>query len=201
MDDPLVVGVLQGIADLRHDGQRLARRQTPGFEQLAQVHPVHELHEKVEQPVGLAELVERDDAGMVELGQRLGLAGEAFGKGRVVADARRQDFQGDDAVERLLPGFVDRAHAALADESQDFQLGKRLDQFFGCRRHEPGPTAFSLAVRPDVHAGAQPGFHQARRAQPVRRVRREGLLAAGTYSFAVSITVLPPVTLRIGRKR
>ena len=50
----------------------------PGFEQMPQVHPVHELHEEEEQPVGLAELVERDDAGMIELGQRLGFAGEAF---------------------------------------------------------------------------------------------------------------------------
>ena len=89
---------------------------------MPQVHPVHELHEEEEQPVGLTELVERDDAGMIELGQRLGLAGEAFREGRIAADAGREDFEGDDAVERLLPGFVDRPHAALADEAQDFQL-------------------------------------------------------------------------------
>ena len=181
MNDPLVVGVLQGITDLRYDSQRFARRHTPGFEQTAQVYAVHELHEDEEQPVGLTEFVQRNDARMIELGQRLGLASEALRKGRIAADAGRENLEGDDAVERLLPGFVDSPHATLANEAENIQFGERLHQFIGCRRHKPGPSTFGLAVRSDVHAGAQPGFHEARRAQPVRSIRRERLLATRTY--------------------
>ena len=75
-------------------------------------------------------------------------------KGRIVADARRQDFQGDDAVELLLPRFVNRAHAALADEFQDFQLRETSGQ---------SPRAWAEQSRPDfaglgvhrVHAGGK----------------------------------------------
>ena len=61
---------------------------------------------------------------MVQPGQRLGFAGEAFGKARVVPDARRQDLERHDAVQLLLPRLIDRAHAAAADELEDFELRK-----------------------------------------------------------------------------
>ncbi len=50
MDDALVVRELEGVADLRHDGQRLPRGDAPGVEELPQVHAVHELHEEVIHP-------------------------------------------------------------------------------------------------------------------------------------------------------
>jgi hypothetical protein len=46
MNDALVVRELQRVANLRHDGQRLARGNATGVEQLAQVHAVHEFHEE-----------------------------------------------------------------------------------------------------------------------------------------------------------
>ena len=36
--------------------------------------------------------------------------------------SRRQDLEGDEAVERRLPGLVDRAHAALAEQLEDLEL-------------------------------------------------------------------------------
>ena len=47
VDDAVVVGVLQGLADLRHDGQGLARRELAGVQQPPQVHAVDEFHEEV----------------------------------------------------------------------------------------------------------------------------------------------------------
>ena len=47
MDDTLVMGILQRITDLRDDGQRLARRDSPGMQQLPQVHAVHEFHQEI----------------------------------------------------------------------------------------------------------------------------------------------------------
>ena len=46
MDNALVVGELQRVANLRHDGQRLARGNAAAREQLPQVHAVHEFHEE-----------------------------------------------------------------------------------------------------------------------------------------------------------
>ncbi len=74
MDDPLVVRVLERVAYLWHDGQRLARRNPLDFEQMPQAHPIHKLHQKVEQTIGLPKLIQGDNAGMIQLGQRLGFA-------------------------------------------------------------------------------------------------------------------------------
>jgi hypothetical protein len=49
VDDALVVRELQRVANLRHDGQRLARRNASGVQQLPQVHAVHEFHEEIKQ--------------------------------------------------------------------------------------------------------------------------------------------------------
>ena len=130
------MGVLEGVANLRHDGQGLARRDPAGAQQLAQAHPVHVLHQEIVNPVRLAELVERDDVRMIQPGQRLGLAGEPFGERRVLPDAGRQDLEGDQAVEFLLAGLIDGAHAALADQFQDFQLGEERRQFRHRRRRK-----------------------------------------------------------------
>lgn len=35
-----------------------------------------------------------------------------------------QHFEGDDAIELGLPCFEHRAHAAVADEAEDFEIGK-----------------------------------------------------------------------------
>ena len=70
----------------------------------------------------VAKLIKRHNARMIQLGQRLGFTGESFGKCGVVADSGRKDFQRDDAIQLLLARLVNRAHAAFADEFEDFQL-------------------------------------------------------------------------------
>ena len=47
MDDALVVGILQCVADLRHDLQCLARREPLSVLQLAQIHAINKLHDEV----------------------------------------------------------------------------------------------------------------------------------------------------------
>ena len=47
VDHAVVVGVLQRLADLRHDGQGFLGRELAGVQQPAQVHAVDELHEEV----------------------------------------------------------------------------------------------------------------------------------------------------------
>ena len=47
VDDALLVGVLQRLANLRHDGQRLVRRNLAGQQQLAQIQAIHKFHQQV----------------------------------------------------------------------------------------------------------------------------------------------------------
>ena len=73
---------------------------------------------------------------MIQLGQRLGFAGETFGKRGIIADAGRENLQRDDAVQLFLARLVNRAHAAFADEFEDFQLRKQRREFGNGRRIE-----------------------------------------------------------------
>ena len=63
------------------------------------------------------------------MAQCLGFADEAVGEILNLLRFGFDDFEGDQTVESFLPGAVNRTHAALADQVQDFQLRKRFDQF------------------------------------------------------------------------
>ena len=65
---------------------------------------------------------------MVQAGQGAGFAVEALGETGVAGRGGRQDLQRHQAVESGLAGLIDGAHAALADELQDFELGKELGE-------------------------------------------------------------------------
>ena len=105
------------------------------------------------------------------------LAGKSFSKRGVAADVRRQHLQRDDTVELFLAGFIDRAHTALADELDDLQLRECGGQPFERRRFRPLGTGLA-GIR-----GDRRGRHQTFRANPLRRVRRDGYAATGTRSL------------------
>src|SRR5580704_1459927 len=130
VNDPLVVRELQCLADLRHDLERLVRPELAVADQCSQVDSVDILHHEVEILLGPAEIVDLDDMRVIEPGQRLGLAGEAFGKGRIITDSRRQNLDGNEAVQLPLPRLVDNSHATLAEMLEVIELwelpGERL---------------------------------------------------------------------------
>src|SRR5947199_3770629 len=130
------MGVLEGVADLRHDGERLPGGNASGVEESAQIYAIYKFHEEKEQSVRPPEFVECDDIGMVEPGQRPGLTGKAISKRAVAADAGRQNLQRDDPIEFLLPCLVNRAHAATADKLDDLELRKFLGKLGNGRRVE-----------------------------------------------------------------
>ena len=71
--------------------------------------------------LNVPKLIERDNPRMVQLGEGLGFAGETLREGDVAARSGRQDLKGHDAVQFLLACPVNRTHAALAHEIEDFQ--------------------------------------------------------------------------------
>ena len=188
VDNALVVRVLERVANLRHDGQCFAQRDPARVKQLAQAHPINVFHEKIEQPVSPPKLVERDDAGVVQLGERLGLAREAFGEGSVLADARRQNLERDNAVKFLLAGLIDGPHAPLSDQAKDFKLGKLWGQLRGGWSLERlglagRRRASSRGAR--LNLTAQPDLHHAFGTQPLKRIRPNWLAAFGTGSVHI----------------
>ena len=99
---------------------------------------------------------------MAELRQRAGFAGEALGKIQVAAGTRRQDFQRDEPVQRRLARLIDRAHAALADEFEDFELGKKFGEVGNGGRRERRRAGRRAAF------GRDAALQQAGRAKPFR---------------------------------
>lgn len=60
-----------------------------------------------------------------------------------MADLRRQDLEGDNAIQGLLAGPVNRAHATPADEAQHFKLGEESGELAGLGRDEAAAPLYS----------------------------------------------------------
>ena len=74
---------------------------------------------------------------MAEAGEDAAFAIKALSKARRGREGLWQHFQSDDAVELGLSCFEDSAHAAVADEVEDFEVGKRGGDFL--QRGQIGP--------------------------------------------------------------
>ena len=138
MEDAFVVGVLEGFADARDDGEGLGGVDGAGAHGLAEVDAVDVFHEEVEEGAGLAEVVDGDDVWVVEFGEGAAFAGEAFGEGGLFGEGLGEDFEGDEAIEFWLAGFVDETHAALADKFEDLEMGEGAGEFVAIGRGRAG---------------------------------------------------------------
>ena len=90
----------------------------------------------------LADAEHRHDVGVVQLGRRLGFAGEPLGRFRVGQELAGQHLDGHAAAQRHLLGLVDDSHAAPADLPHDPVVpeplrGTRRSNFGQSLRHVP----------------------------------------------------------------
>ena len=128
VDDAARVGVVHRLGDLPHERGRAAaagaaRRRGPS----GQARPVDEAHAEVVLPVVLADLVDRHDAGMVEVGRGLGLGAEPRDVGLVGELPGQDHLEGDGPVEAQLPGLVDDAHAAAGDLAKQLVVAEATE--------------------------------------------------------------------------
>ena len=79
---------------------------------------------------------------MVELRDRFGLALEALLTLGALGEMLGEDFDGDDAIQPRVFGFVDFAHTTSANESEDFV---RAEPRAGVNCHRGGTVAASTA--------------------------------------------------------
>ncbi len=72
--------------------------------------------------VGVGDFVDGADVGVVEGGGGFGFAAEAFESLRVGGEGVGEKFQGDEAIEESVLGFVDDAHSAAAETFEDAEV-------------------------------------------------------------------------------
>ena len=134
MDDPERVRRPQRIGRFLHDAPRLlGGKRAPALELGRDGLAVHVRHHEVHQPVRpFADGVDGDDVRMGQAGRRLRFPQEAQADLLAEGELRRQDLDGDLALEALVPGVEDHAHAAATDLSFDgVGFAERLDQARG----------------------------------------------------------------------
>jgi hypothetical protein len=135
VDHALRVGVGQrlrrfaGDPDGLVDGKLLLAVE-PGAERLA----LHERHDVVQEPVGLARVVEAEDVGVLEVGREPDLPEEPVGADRS-GQLGPQGLDGDLSAVAQVLGEKDRGHAAFAHQALDLiavaERGAKLLQNVG----------------------------------------------------------------------
>ena len=97
-------------------------------------HPAHapafdQLHRVIVQPVFLASAIDRHNIAVLQRGGRLRFALETLNLFRHLQGMRRQDLDGNAAVEALLNRFVHHPHAAATHFPQDAVVSNPLRRF------------------------------------------------------------------------
>ena len=119
VDDPRRVRLREPRGDLRSDADGAPDREGLGGGKLPQRSSVHQLHRYVGRGTRLADLVDRDDVGMVQGRGGAGLLLEARQPIRVERDLLGQDFQSHLAAEPGVPRPVHLSHSPRAERSED----------------------------------------------------------------------------------
>ncbi len=157
--------VIDGLADRESSGRaRRTTRSRPSREPLAQRLSFEQLRDDVGRPVVRADVVDREDVGMVQRGGRpclLFKAAKAIGVGR---ESSGQHFDGHIARETGIARPIDLAHPAGAERSQDLvgaKLRTRGDAHGATSREVvegPSPAAATPSRSPSVRGmGAESG--------------------------------------------
>ncbi len=119
VDDAPLVRARQAQRDLPCDVLGLGGFQGPGSEPVTQAGALHQLHREVHAAVGLSDVVDRGDVGVVDHRSRPRLADEPASPLLVPRHGLRQDLQRDLTAEPRVLGAVDDAHSPLSQLRHD----------------------------------------------------------------------------------
>ncbi len=120
---------VRGVQSVHHlDGQveNFVDSKRLGGDALLQCPPLQALHDDEGLAVGLADIVQRADVGMIERRDCAGLALKALQSDAVAGHLLRDKFERHHAPQPRVFGPIDDAHAALAERGQNAVVGDRL---------------------------------------------------------------------------
>jgi hypothetical protein len=110
------MGVGECVGDVAHGAARFVDRQRAVVvEAFGEVVAADVRHHEVHEAFRFVDAVDVDDVRMVELCGGFGLAQEARLDLAAERELRRQDLDGDDALQTFVFGAIDNAHPATAD--------------------------------------------------------------------------------------
>ena len=124
VDDATLVRGSQALSDCDAAVDRLARGNRAVLERLAQRHPFEQLGDDERRAVVLTEVVHGEDVRVIERGGGAGFLFEAREPFRIAGKCRRQHLDRHDALETIVAGAVDLAHAARAERTEDLGRAK-----------------------------------------------------------------------------
>jgi hypothetical protein len=118
--DAALMRRLQRIDDLSGDGQRLLDRNRADHNAVSECQPFDQLHRKRRAAIAAVDAVDLRDVLVIERGQHFGLSLKSCQTASVANKGRGEHLQSDIAFQVEISGAVDLAHAARADEADDF---------------------------------------------------------------------------------
>jgi len=123
VDDAALVRVREGARHLDQDLTDLGRRERAARGQHGRQRlTAQELHDEIDHPAGLADAIDRDDAGVFELGGRTRFALEPLDELLVEREGERQDLDRHVALQLFLARLEDDGHPAAAQLVDDLVL-------------------------------------------------------------------------------
>jgi len=163
MNQPALMCMIDGIADLRHELQARSQVELPLLDEITQGKARNKLHCEVrlraEAGIRSPGFIDLGNPGMLQAAERVGFLLEATHQ-LGVHKPRPDDFEGNYSVRVFLLGQIDTAHAAFAKQAKDAIVA---DGF----RIPPG--CGSLCFRNIGHARA--GRHRLRSNRAIPRLR------------------------------
>src|SRR6266508_3892703 len=120
VDDPRRIRLSEALSDLHADVEQSLGRERSASSQLSQARAVYEFHGDVEGRVGRADVVNRDDVGVIQGRSRARFLLESAQPVRVPREGRRQDLDRNLAREPGIPRPVNLSHPSRAKRGEDF---------------------------------------------------------------------------------
>jgi len=130
----VLMSMIDGAGDAGHEPCRIAGRQRAVIQSPRESLPRHELHGKIRLPGDVADFVDLDDIRVDQPSGGFGLGSKSSTIRSGCQFAVEHQFERDDSIQRLLPGFVDDAHSTAAQLTNELIIAEWLLRFDGRKR-------------------------------------------------------------------
>src|SRR5262245_47004888 len=121
MADPFLVRGFECIENLAREGERVFDRDWTSAHPFGERLPLNQFEDQVALTIGLGEVIDRGDVGMIQGSDGLRLTMESRDAIGILRMRGRQNLDGDLSIELGVLGSVDLAHATCPEQIKDFK--------------------------------------------------------------------------------